>query len=337
MPISHSLEPPSPATDIKPLGVFGRLEYPSGQKFDVSLERAALQKAAVFRVPNQSLNGMLPAARELWRQDHRSTAKPLSLVCVGFGPPLSEETVASWFKREFDEIEHPRWPRGHGDQSGEFKDKDGAANSALPVPEQPSIDSVVEAHIFKDLEKKLTKKAARALIRARLIAGLRILAGVAADAVPLAGEAFDAYEIAQTVADFHDLKILTDIAMDYAKLGPHPLDSLRVSLADEGFSSPEAFVKDFWEKRFGPAGDGYDYHHIVWKGGANGVNIPPELLHSTENMIRMPRLLHEVITDEYRQPYETTGLTLRQWLDKQPYEIQRAKGIEVMRNLGIIK
>jgi len=276
-------------------------------------------------------------ASEFWRQNYRTPIKPLALVGIGLGPALGEGATADWYKREFDEIEHPRWPRGNGGQSGEFKDKERDANAASTPPGGPNFDAAIEAHIVKDLERRVRRKAARAAVRMRLIAGLRLLAGVAADAVPFAGEAFDAYEIAQTIADFDELKSVTDTALDYAKAGPHPLDALRVNLEDQGFSSPEAFVKDLWEKRFGSAGDGYDYHHIVWKGGANGVNIPAELLHSTENMIRMPRLLHEAINEEYAKAYKDTGLTLREWLDTQPYEVQRAKGIEVMRNLGIIK
>ena len=39
-------------------------------------------------------------------------------------------------------------------------------------------------------------------------------------------------------------------------------------------------------KRFGGAGDGNQYHHIVTQGGQNQDNIPPERLQNTDNIIR---------------------------------------------------
>jgi len=63
-------------------------------------------------------------------------------------------------------------------------------------------------------------------------------------------------------------------------------------------------------------------------------------MNSPENMIRMPRLLHEVINEAYRAPKfpdVPNGPTIREWMDTQPYEVQRAEGIKIMRALGILK
>jgi hypothetical protein len=141
----------------------------------------------------------------------------------------------------------------------------------------------------------------------------------------------------QTVADFQETAAEARAATAYVLGGPRALDDLRVSQMDQSFPTADAFKKDGAEKFYGPAGDGYDYHHIVWQGGPNATNIPPELLHSTENMIRVPRLLHEAITATYNRPSKIEGLTIRQWLDTQPYDVQRAEGIRIMRELGIIK
>ncbi len=103
------------------------------------------------------------------------------------------------------------------------------------------------------------------------------------------------------------------------------------------FSSFNAFRKDVFGKYFGAAGDGYEYHHIVEQGGSGLDDLPAGIMNSTENVIKIPRLLHEEISAEYGANYEGTGKTLREWLSTQPYEVRRAKGIEIMRKLGIIK
>lgn len=164
--------------------------------------------------------------------------------------------------------------------------------------------------------------------------------------VPVVGEMADVVLIAdlvRTAAEFRELQIDAHAATGFVKAGPHTLDGLRVSAEDESFSSYRAFVKggsieEFLTKRFGPAGSGYEYHHIVEQGGANGINIAPEKLHSTQNIVRIPRLVHEAINAEYAMPStEMPSLTVRQYLQTQPYEAQYAEGIRIMRKLGVIK
>jgi hypothetical protein len=64
-------------------------------------------------------------------------------------------------------------------------------------------------------------------------------------------------------------------------------------------------------------------------------------LHNTENMIFIPTLVHEAINakmyDKVAPELAKTDLTYREWLPKQPYSAQRAAGIHIMRELGIIK
>jgi hypothetical protein len=90
-------------------------------------------------------------------------------------------------------------------------------------------------------------------------------------------------------------------------------------------------------KRFGAAGDGNQYHHIITQGGANEDNIPPEQLQNTDNIIRLPTLLHEAVSAEYLQPKEGTNMTVYQWLQTQPYEVQREEGLKILRELHILK
>jgi hypothetical protein len=91
-------------------------------------------------------------------------------------------------------------------------------------------------------------------------------------------------------------------------------------------------------KRFGPAGDGEQYHHIVTQGGANADNIPPEQLQNTDNIIRLPTLLHEAVNAEYSKLLQDgTGMTMYQWLQTQSYDIQREEGLKILKRLNILK
>jgi len=90
-------------------------------------------------------------------------------------------------------------------------------------------------------------------------------------------------------------------------------------------------------KRFGPAGDGNQYHHIVTQGGANADNIAPGQLQNTENIIILPTLLHEAVSDEYFGPSPVPNMNLYQWLQTQSYDVQREEGLRILRELHILK
>ncbi|QXX76385.1 hypothetical protein MHY1_03225 [Methylovirgula sp. HY1] len=129
--------------------------------------------------------------------------------------------------------------------------------------------------------------------------------------------------------------------MNFAQAGPHRLEALMVAESGEGFSAYDAFLKcedeDPLEKRFGPAGDGYQYHHIV-EVGINGGAIPTSRLQSTDNIIRIPTLLHEEISAAYGRSAPTArNMSLRQWLNGQSYQMQYDYGLNVMRELGILR
>jgi hypothetical protein len=158
--------------------------------------------------------------------------------------------------------------------------------------------------------------------------------------VPVVGEMADvvmAADLLEMTVEFHDLRIETEAALAFASHAPYSLEELRVSEEDGSFDSYRDFTKDDTEKRFGPAGDGFQYHHIVTQGGANLKNISPEQLHNTDNIVRVPTLVHELINAEYNKKKDGTNMTVYQWVQTQPYEVQRAEGIEIMRKLGIIK
>jgi hypothetical protein len=128
----------------------------------------------------------------------------------------------------------------------------------------------------------------------------------------------------------------TRVAQQFAEQGPRDLKNLLASTEEKTFSSFEDFKKVGFYKYVGPAGDGYEYHHIVEQGPQNA-NIPQELLQSTQNIVRVPKLLHEEITAEYQRS-RISGLgSLRSRLSNRPYNEQYSAGLTVLRRLGYLK
>lgn len=174
---------------------------------------------------------------------------------------------------------------------------------------------------------------------------LRLAAELLVDAVPGIGFAADAatlIDMANTIAELKKLKIDADAAIEFVKHGPYSLEELQVSSNYEEFSSYGDFIKDaaylaLLVKRFGRAGSGNQYHHIVTQGGANGTKIPPGLLQNTDNVIPLPTLVHEAVNGEYSYFDKGKGMTIYQWLQTQPYDVQREEGLKILRKLHILK
>jgi hypothetical protein len=90
------------------------------------------------------------------------------------------------------------------------------------------------------------------------------------------------------------------------------------------------------EKRFGPPGDGYEYHHIVEQGQA-GLRLTANELNSTWNIVRIPKLLHEEISAEYSSGVRDGGGRFRSMLRSKAFDEQWRHGVETMQRLGIIR
>jgi len=172
--------------------------------------------------------------------------------------------------------------------------------------------------------------------------GLEALANVIPGA-DVAADVLLVADIARTVVEFRRLAIDAAGALDFVKDGPHSFEDLQVSSNGyEEFSSYDRFYKgefsfDLLAKRFGPAGDGQQYHHIVTQGGVNADNISPAQLQNTRNIIRLPTILHEAVNAEYLNSQTGTGMTRYQWLQTQPYDVQREEGLKILKDLHILK
>ncbi len=222
-----------------------------------------------------------------------------------------------------DDPKHPGWPAGTpGGRGGQFRPKDGS-----------------DAVLTQEIKDRITRRELRINLLAAVRIGLEAL-GNAIPGLDVAADVAMAATVARTISEYKQLAIDATAALDFVKQAPYSLENLKVSSSYQEFQSYSDFVKLplAIAKMFGSADDGNQYHHIVTQGGLNAENIPQELLQSTNNIIMLPTLLHEMVSDEYLQPApDNSGRTLYQWLQTQPYEVQRGEGLTILRDLGILK
>jgi len=225
-----------------------------------------------------------------------------------------------------DDPKHPGWPAGTaGGIGGEFRPKDSS-----------------EAALTQQIKDRIKREKLRINLVAALHIGVEALANLI-PGVDVAADVALVATIARTASEYRTLAIDAAAAFDFVKKGPHSLEDLQVSSSDyEEFSNYGQFVKgklnlDQMAKRFGGAGDGNQYHHIVTQGAANADNLSPQQLQNTDNVIRLPTLLHEAVNDEYLKPSPDPNMNLYQWLQTQPYEVQREVGLNILRELHILK
>jgi hypothetical protein len=160
----------------------------------------------------------------------------------------------------------------------------------------------------------------------------------AGDAVPVLNVVASAATVADLAAMAQESAVLkrdADAAIEFVQKGPYSLEQLRVSPDDISFSSFGEFKKIDLAKYFGPAGDGYEYHHIV-EQSASG-NIPESELQSTTNIVRIPRLLHEEISAQYSRQQDKFGSSLRASLNGASFGDRWDAGLKVMRDIGILR
>ena len=199
---------------------------------------------------------------------------------------------ARFRKASPDDPEHPGWPKGtEGGLGGGYRPKDGA-----------------EAAITREAKRRIKRAVVRRALRTSLLAALRIGVETIANLVPVVDLVADVpmvADIANTISEFKKLSVEAATAFDFVSKGPHNIEDLQVSSSGyEEFSSYREFCKDesgldIMAKRFGSAGPGSQYHHIVTQGGVNERKIPAQRLQNTDNIVRLPTLLHEPVSAEY--------------------------------------
>lgn len=235
-------------------------------------------------------------------------------------------------KAAADDPAHPGWPAGtSGGKGGQFRPKEATEQSI-----KGALKEKTEEELREHFNRVLIREALRRILTPGRV--LRLVGETAANAIPFVNVAADvalAADIASVAADFVELKREADAALDFIKKAPYDLEDLRASKEDKEFSSFEALKKIDLVKFYGPAGDGYQYHHIV-EQNAKG-DIPIEMINSTRNVIRIPKLLHEEITGEYARRDPDTKVILRDELKGKPFETQRTEGLGILREMGIVE
>lgn len=255
-------------------------------------------------------------------------------------PPLTQEEAARAAQAEAlskaspDDPQHPGWPKGtEGGKGGQFRPKDGTEEGR----------DLMATERKKETKGRLVRTGRRRIIRSilRRMLNLRQVARLTGEGLSQTAPILDAigdvalvHDIAEMTDDAFKLKSETDAATAFIDKGPYNLGQLRVSQDDESFSSINEFRKIDLGKRFGPAGDGMEYHHIV-EQNASG-DIPEEKLQSTRNIVRIPKLLHEEITADYLKSNDDFDVSLRRILQGRSFEERWNEGLRVMREMGII-
>jgi hypothetical protein len=232
-------------------------------------------------------------------------------------------------KAGVDDPVRPGWPAGTpGSRGGQFRPKDDSAEAK------------------ERTEADLKRLEARAKFRIMAITLLKFIATLPQNWIPGGEEATDVENLinfGQAAIETGNLEREVTATVEFVKGGPYTLNDLRMSDEDQGFSSMYGFEKispavATLLKVFGSAPSGEEYHHIVEQGGKNEQNIPAEQLHSTQNVIPLPRMLHEMVSAEYSKLYdEKSRVTVRQWLQTQPYDVQWKYGVDTLKKLGIVK
>jgi hypothetical protein len=238
---------------------------------------------------------------------------------------MEDARVRSIQKASPNDPKHPGWPAGTpGGIGGQFRPKDST-----------------DIAITQAIKAVVTRHELRMSLNAVLHIGLDALANL----VPVVDVAADVemlVEVAKTVSEYRKLAVDAAAALDFVKKGPYSLQELQVSSSQyEDFSSYGQFLKgqpnpEMIAKRFGSAGAGYQYHHVVTQGGANESTIPQNQLQNTDNILVLPTLLHELVNAEYSRVRDE-GMTEYQWLQTQPYNVQCEEGLRILRNLHILK
>jgi hypothetical protein len=168
---------------------------------------------------------------------------------------------------------------------------------------------------------------------------VRLVGEAALDEVPIVDIASGIATVADVtsmVADYAELKFDAKIAEEFANNGPYTLGQLRPEGENRTFPSFSALKKTDLVKFYGPAKAGYEFHHIV-EQNAEG-SIPVSLLNSTDNVVLIPKYLHEEITSMTVNPAKSPdGISRRESLQGASYEERRAMGLLVMRDIGILE
>jgi len=229
------------------------------------------------------------------------------------------------------------------DLSGE-QARQAGGGAIADAERRAAIQDAVREAALSTARADLCLAARRAFREAAVKALEKIGAKLALNEIPIVGVVADfatVYDVYRFVREFSELRAAIKAATRFVNEGPHTLAQLRVSSESLTFPSYDAFLK-VWdpamaeidlEKRFRAAGAGSAYHHIIEQSSGEALSITE----STDNIVKIPAILHEEINARYAQNQARFGgRSLRDWLKTQPTAVRREWGIRMMREVGII-
>jgi hypothetical protein len=99
------------------------------------------------------------------------------------------------------------------------------------------------------------------------------------------------------------------------------------------FKGGESSFKSFqaFKRCFGPAGEGYSYHHIVEQNATNLAQFGAEKIHNTENIVRLPNYIHRKISARYSSKMKD-GI-VRKVVSKMSYKEQYDYGMKTLNEI----
>jgi len=83
---------------------------------------------------------------------------------------------------------------------------------------------------------------------------------------------------------------------------------------------------------------GFDIHHIAEQTPARQDGFPESQINGAENLVRIPTYRHWEITAWYARGNPTYGgLSPREFLRGEPWEVRQAVGLKALRDFGVLK
>lgn len=83
---------------------------------------------------------------------------------------------------------------------------------------------------------------------------------------------------------------------------------------------------------------GYDVHHIVEKTSALRDGYPSNIVDGPDNLVRIPRLKHWLVTAWYQIPNEQFDwMPPREYLRGKHWRKRRQVGLSILIELGVLK
>jgi hypothetical protein len=103
------------------------------------------------------------------------------------------------------------------------------------------------------------------------------------------------------------------------------------------FADPPKSLEELQHDVLNPA-PGYDVHHIVEQASAEQDGFPRSMIDAPDNLVRVPRLKHWLITGWYMKKSLGYGdLSPRAFLHGKTWEERQQIGLEVLIKFGVLK